>query len=158
MRYQDLYLKKLYETTTLDLAHWNCQHSCSCCITPDDFPTDLWRDNKIPETWDNVKYLIFKIAHNVGQFENTLPTEYDIICKRQLDYYKSSYYPIHVMYGGITDDELTTICQELQNLLGNDYIVYIPNTQDETIVIVHRWDSKSIAYYDNEKTLSNIKN
>lgn len=134
MKYKDLHLEALYEDTPLKLAHWNCAGSCSCCVTEEDFGSNIWKDGQVG-SFETDPYLIFKIAHNIYEFdEYGLPSEDNMICRGLPDDYNYTY-KIYVLYGNLHMSTVRKICRKLQGILGDDYEVIAPKTKSHTIII-----------------------
>ena len=119
MKYKDLNLKKIREDNDLDFAHFTYKNGmCSCCYGPKDLPKRYWRNNTIPEG-DNYTYILFKNANNgsgIVQRDDELKG-YQCV---------SWHFPI---------DKLENVCKDLQEQVGEDYVVLVPTSDWYTILI-----------------------
>lgn len=119
MKYKDLNLKKIREDNDLDFAHFTYQKGmCSCCYGPKDLPKRYWRNNTIPEG-DDYTYILFKNANNGS---GTVKRD-DELKRYQC---VSWHFPI---------DKLENVCKDLQEQVGDDYVVLVPTSDWYTILI-----------------------
>ena len=141
MKYKELNLKKIREDNDLDFAHFTYQNGmCSCCYGPKDLPKRYWRNNTIAEG-DDYTYLLFKNANNGSG-----------IVKRddELKRYQcvSWHFPI---------DKLENVCKDLQEQVGDDYVVLVPTSDWYTILICKKGeaDIESELQNGHYKTIQN---
>lgn len=119
MKYRDLNLKKLRDDNGLDFAHFTYSKGmCSCCYGPKDLPKSYWKDGIIPEG-DDYQYILFKNADN-GSGEVKRDDEIKAYQCIEWDF------PI---------EKLEKVCRDLQEQLGNKYVVKVPESKDYCIVI-----------------------
>ena len=119
MKYKDLNLKKIREDNDLDFAHFTYQNGmCSCCYGPKDLPKRYWRNNTIPEGNDYT-YILFKNANNGSG-----------IVKRddEIDDYTCIGWDFPV-------EKLENVCKDLQDQLGDEYVVLKPKNDLSCILI-----------------------
>lgn len=119
MKYRDLNLKKLREDNDLDFAHYTYQEGmCSCCYSPKDLPKRYWKDGAIPEG-DDYTYILFKNANNGSGVVHRDDEIKDYQC-----------------IGWRFDSaKLEKVCKDLQEQLGDEYIVLVPTDPCWTIVV-----------------------
>ena len=131
-QYKDLNLKKIREDNDLDFAHFTYRKGmCSCCYGPKDLAKRYWRNGIIPEGSDYT-YILFKNASNGSGSVTKEDAIKDYTCI-------SWRFPMEKMH---------KICKELQEQLGDEYIVYIPKCE-RTCILVLTVDSR----YRNEEDL-----
>ena len=140
--YRDLDLKKIRELCDLDFArHTYGRGQCSCCYGPMDMGNQWWtegrRPKRIPLTdnkgnivfgkyrWsrdpDTITYILFKNADNGrGHIRSLNAPIRDRTC---IEYHFSS------------DEQKMKVCRMLQEQLGEEYEVVIPNNPLTCIVI-----------------------
>lgn len=111
MQYQDLNLKKIRDDNGLDFAHFTYQRGmCSCCYGPRDLPKRYWRGNRIPADDYEYTYLLFKNADNgSGHVKRTDEID-NCTC----------------IEWNLPTEKLEKICKDLQEQLGNGYVVLMP--------------------------------
>ncbi|MBR2300642.1 MAG: hypothetical protein IKA41_01645 [Bacteroidaceae bacterium] len=145
-KYGDLKLSKLRDALELDFAHYTyLRGQCSCCYGPLDMPVRYWRKGRKPqkvvtavatetrggafhyeldgERFDieNIKYILFKNANNgCGIKKRTDDIKKD---------YVSWKFPIEM---------LIPVCKALKAQLGDEYNVYVPESESFCIRILHR--------------------
>lgn len=124
MQYGDLNLKKIRDDNGLDFAHFTYQRGmCSCCYGPRDLPKKYWRGNVIPDDDYDYTYLLFKNADNgsghvkrADEIDNYTCIEWD--------------FPM---------EKLEKVCKDLQEQLGDKYVVLMP-TNTYTCIQIFRYD------------------
>lgn len=121
MKYKDLNLKKIREDNDLDFAHFTYQKGmCSCCYGPKDLPKRYWRNNTIPDG-DDYTYILFKNADNgsgvVKRDDEIGGGTYDCVAWD---------FPI---------EKLENVCKDLQDQVGDEYIVFKPKDKMYCILI-----------------------
>ena len=125
MQYGDLNLKKIRDDNGLDFAHFTYQRGmCSCCYGPKDLPKRYWRGNVIPaDDYDDYTYLLFKNADNgSGHVKRT----------DEIDN--------HTCIGWeFPMEKMEKICRDLQEQLGDKYVVLMP-TNTHTCISIYRYD------------------
>ena len=119
MKYKELNLKKIREDNDLDFAHFTYKNNmCSCCYGPKDLPKRYWRGGVIPEG-DDYTYLLFSNANNGSG-----------VVKRDdeiRDYQCINWdFPI---------EKLENVCRDLQEQLGDEYVVLKPQNDMWSIII-----------------------
>ena len=121
MKYKDLNLKKIREDNDLDFAHFTYQRGmCSCCYGPWDLPNRYWRNGqKLPDDGREIQYILFKNADN----GSGVVKREDKIKRYQC---VSWHFPI---------EKLENVCKDLQNQVGDDYVVLVPTSHWYTILI-----------------------
>ena len=124
MKYRDLNLKKIREDNDLDFAHFTYQKGmCSCCYGPKDLPKRYWRGGVIPEHNDYT-YILFKNANNGSGIVKRDDEIKDYQCV-------SWEFPI---------EKLEKVCKDLQEQVGDDYVVLVPTSDWYTILICKKGD------------------
>lgn len=119
MKYKDLNLKKLREDNDLDFAHYTYKEGmCSCCYGPKDLPKRYWKDGVIPDG-DDYTYILFKNANNGSGVVHRDDEIKDYQC----------------ISWRFDDSKLDKVCSDLQEQLGNEYIVLVPTDTHWTIVV-----------------------
>lgn len=128
MKYKDLNLKKLREDNGLDFAHYTYQEGmCSCCYGPKDLPKRYWKGGIIPDG-DEYTYILFKNANNGSGIVHRDDEIKDYQCiEWRLD-----------------DTKLDKVCRDLQEQLGDEYVVLVPTDICWTI-LVRRSNSEYIG-------------
>lgn len=129
MQYGDLNLKKIRDDNGLDFAHFTYQRGmCSCCYGPRDLPKRYWRGNVIPEDDYDYTYLLFKNADNgSGHVKRA----------NEIDNYTC-------IEWGFPMEKLEKICKDLQEQLGDKYVVLMP-TDTYTCIQIFRYDFPYLA-------------
>lgn len=129
MQYGDLNLKKIRDDNGLDFAHFTYQRGmCSCCYGPRDLPKRYWRGNVIPEDDYDYTYLLFKNADNgSGHVKRT----------DEIDNYTC-------IEWGFPMEKLENVCKDLQEQLGDKYVVLMP-TDTYTCIQIFRYDFPYLA-------------
>lgn len=124
MKYKDLNLKKIREDNDLDFAHFTYQRGmCSCCYGPKDLPKRYWRGGVIPKH-DDYTYLLFKNADNGS---GVVKRDDEICCH---SYECISWdFPI---------EKLENVCKDLQEQLGDEYVVLKPKDAMSCILICEK--------------------
>ena len=124
MQYGDLNLKKIRDDNGLDFAHFTYQRGmCSCCYGPKDLPKRYWRGNTIPSDGYDYTYLLFKNADN-GRGHVKRTDEIDN----------------HTCIGwDFPMEKMEKICKDLQEQLGDKYVVLMP-TNTHTCISIYRYD------------------
>ena len=121
--YKDLNLKAIRENCELDFARHTYSHGqCSCCYGPCDMPDRYWTKGKKPanEYDDKYTYILFKNADNgcgIKRF-NDFIENYTCVEYRIKD-----------------DEQKNKVCKMLQEQLGNDYFVEVPDNDMKCIII-----------------------
>lgn len=124
MQYGDLNLKKIRDDNGLDFAHFTYQRGmCSCCYGPRDLPKRYWRGNVIPEDDYDYTYLLFKNSDN-GSGHVKRSDEIDNYTCIEWDF------PM---------EKLEKVCKDLQEQLGDKYVVLMP-TDTYTCIQIFRYD------------------
>lgn len=133
IKYGDLNLAEIRDKVGLDFAHYTFKKGqCSCCYGPKDLPSRYWRNNTIledkkpfsfAEGKDNVEedeytYLLFKNADNGSG------------CVKRSDFIERTY----IMWA-FPMKWMKPVCDMLQEQLGEDYVVVIPEDHYECIGI-----------------------
>lgn len=123
MKYQELNLKKIREDNGLDFAHFTyLRNMCSCCSTPLEFPARYWHKGIKPTSMDNAQYLIFKNADNgSGRVTRTEDIK---------DYQSIAWQ--------FPEKKLLKICKDIQDQMGNEYVVLIPKSKYFCILAIKR--------------------
>lgn len=124
MQYGDLNLKKIRDDNGLDFAHFTYQRGmCSCCYGPRDLPKRYWRGNVIPEDDYDYTYLLFKNADNgSGHVKRT----------DEIDNYTCIEWRFPM-------EKLEKVCKDLQEQLGDKYVVLMP-ADKYTCIGIYRAD------------------
>lgn len=130
MQYKDLDLKKIRDDNGLDFAHFTYQRGmCSCCYGPKDLPKRYWRGNVIPEKdYDDCTYLLFKNADNGDGHVKRTDEIKDYQC----------------IEWSFPMEKLRKICRELQEQVGDNYMVMIPPDESNCIIIFGKSNADSI--------------
>jgi hypothetical protein len=129
MQYKDLNLKKIRDDNGLDFAHFTYQRGmCSCCYGPRDLPKRYWRGNTILEDSYDYTYLLFKNADNGGGHVKRADEIGDYTCIEW-------HFPM---------EKMKTICQDLQEQVGNEYVVMTPPNEMHCIIIFKKSNTDSI--------------
>lgn len=129
MQYGDLNLKKIRDDNGLDFAHFTYQRGmCSCCYGPRDLPKRYWRGNVIPEDDYDYTYLLFKNADNGSGHVKRAD---------EIDNYTC-------IEWGFPMEKLEKICKDLQEQLGDKYVVLMP-TNTYTCIQIFRYDFPYLA-------------
>lgn len=122
MKYKELNLKKIRDDNGLDFAHYTYKKGmCSCCYGPKDLPKRYWKNGVILEH-DDYTYILFKNADNgsgVVKRDDEIRS-YQCISWR---------FPM---------EKLQKVCDDLQNQLGNNYVVIVPKDNFTCIIIEKR--------------------
>lgn len=131
MQYGDLNLKKIRDDNGLDFAHFTYQKGmCSCCYGPRDLPKRYWRGNIIPDDDYDYTYLLFKNADNgSGHVKKTDEID-DYTC----------------IEWGFPMEKMEKVCKDLQEQLGDEYVVLMP-TDTYTCIQIFRYDYPYLADY-----------
>lgn len=129
MQYGDLNLKKIRDDNGLDFAHFTYQRGmCSCCYGPRDLPKRYWRGNVIPDDDCDYTYLLFKNADNgSGHVKRT----------DEIDNYTC-------IEWGFPMEKMERVCKDLQEQLGDKYVVLMP-TDTYTCIQIFRYDYPYLA-------------
>lgn len=119
MKYENLNLKLVRELNDLDFAHFTYQPGmCSCCYGPKDLPKRYWKGGVIPEHNDYT-YLLFKNADNgrghVKRYEEISDCTY--------------------IEWSFPKEKLEQVCYNLQEQLGDEYVVLVPKSTMKCIAI-----------------------
>lgn len=124
MQYGNLNLKKIRDDNGLDFAHFTYRRGmCSCCYGPLDLPKRYWRGGKKPVEveghyeldgqkvdTDNIQYILFKNADSgSGHVKRTDEID-NCTC----------------IEWNLPTEKLEKICKDLQEQLGNGYVVLMP--------------------------------
>lgn len=129
MQYGDLNLKKIRDDNGLDFAHFTYQRGmCSCCYGPRDLPKRYWRGNVIPEDDYDYTYLLFKNADNGSGHVKRAD---------EIDNYTC-------IEWGFPMEKLEKICKDLQEQLGDKYVVLMP-TNTHTCIQIFKYDFPYLA-------------
>lgn len=129
MQYGDLNLKKIRDDNGLDFAHFTYQRGmCSCCYGPRDLPKRYWRGNVIPEDDYDYTYLLFKNADNGSGHVKRAD---------EIDNYTC-------IEWGFPMEKLEKICKDLQEQLGDKYVVLMP-TNIHTCIQIFKYDFPYLA-------------
>lgn len=141
MQYGDLNLKKIRDENELDFAHFTYQRGmCSCCYGPLDLPKRYWKGGKKPVEveidgkWhyeldgqkvntDNIQYILFKNADNGSGHVRRAD---------EIDNYTC-------IEWGFPMEKLEKVCKDLQEQLGDKYVVLMP-TDTYTCIEIFRYD------------------
>ena len=137
--YGELNLKAIREACDLDFAHYTFgRGQCSCCYGPLDMAKRYWRNGKKP-----VKVLENRLIHYEldGQRYDTNKTTY-ILFKNAYNgvgRIKSKDEPIknrtYIAYRFEDDEQKQKVCSMLQDQLGNEYVVQVPQNKLTCIAI-----------------------
>ena len=129
MMYKELNLKKIREDNDLDFAHFTYQKGmCSCCYGPWDLPKRYWRGGVVQARHGDAQYILFKNADNgSGHVKRT----------DEIDNYTC-------IEWGFPMEKLEKICKELQEQLGDKYVVLMP-TDTYTCIQIFRYDFPYLA-------------
>jgi hypothetical protein len=129
MQYGDLNLKKIRDDNGLDFAHFTYQRGmCSCCYGPRDLTKRYWRGNVIHEDDYDYTYLLFNNADNgSGHVKRT----------DEIDNYTC-------IEWGFPMEKLEKVCKDLQEQLGDKYVVLMP-TDTYTCIQIFRYDFPYLA-------------
>jgi hypothetical protein len=121
MTYSELDLKKIREDNGLDFAHFTYKRGqCSCCYGPWDLPARYWHNGEIPDRRDGISYILFKNADNgSGHVTKSCKIENNTCIEWSM-----------------TDEQLTSVCADLQHQLGAGYSVEKPKDKS-TCIIIH---------------------
>lgn len=132
-QYKDLDLNKIAKEAGLDFAHWSCRGNSSCCVDIlKDFPQKYFTKKKEQILRENFQYLLFANSHNRS---GDVKKDY-VICY-QSDEHNGIYsrlYPVYVFCNISSEDTLNSICDLLQEQLGDKYEVVKP-TEDSCLQI-----------------------
>lgn len=129
MQYGDLNLKKIRDDNGLDFAHFTYQRGmCSCCYGPRDLPKRYWRGNRIPADDYEYTYLLFKNADNGSGHVKRAD---------EIDNYTC-------IEWGFPMEKLEKICKDLQEQLGDKYVVLMP-TNTHTCIQIFKYDFPYLA-------------
>ena len=142
MQYKDLNLKKIRDDNGLDFAHFTYQRGmCSCCYGPLDLPKRYWRGGKRPVEVDDhyevdgqrintndVQFILFKNANNGSGSVKSADKIKDYQCIEW-------HFPM---------EKMKRICQELQNQVGDEYVVMAPPNEGYCIIIFKKSNVDSI--------------
>lgn len=129
MQYGDLNLKKIRDDNGLDFAHFTYQRGmCSCCYGPRDLPKRYWRGNVIPEDDYDYTYLLFKNADNGSGHVKRAD---------EIDNYTC-------IEWGFPMEKLKKVCKDLQEQLGDKYVVLMP-TDTYTCIQIFKYDFPYLA-------------
>jgi hypothetical protein len=154
MQYGDLNLKKIRDDNGLDFAHFTYQRGmCSCCYGPLDLPKRYWRGGKKPVEveghyeldgqkvdTDNIQYILFKNADNgSGHVKRT----------DEIDNYTCIGWDFPM-------EKLEKICKDLQEQLGDKYVVLMP-TDIYTCIQIFRYDFPYLADKIKERDYIDIR-
>ena len=148
-KYGDLNLRKIREDNDLDFAHFTYKRGqCSCCYGPLDMADRYWKkkpikvmdedvteasdgcftykihyeiDGKIIDI-DDLQYILFKNAYNGSGTK----TKNDEIGKYTCISWQ------------MPMDKLRKVCEDLKSQLDEDYKVYMPLSDMNTIIIVRK--------------------
>ena len=137
--YGDLNLKAIREACDLDFAHYTYgRGQCSCCYGPLDMAKRYWRNSKKPieveegglihyeldgQRYDDRKttYILFKNACNgSGRIKNKAEPIKNYTC---------------ISYRFASDEQKQKVCSMLQEQLGNEYVVQVPQNTLHCIII-----------------------
>ena len=138
--YAELDLKKIRDVCGLDFArHTYSNGQCSCCYGPWDMPAKYWAKGKKPKKtamyddkgkisgwcydrpFSEITYILFKNANNgTGYIRNMAQFIEDYTC---------------IEYRFANDEQKMQVCKMLQEQLGDEYDVQIPETNDMCIVL-----------------------
>ena len=119
MKYKDLNLKQIREANNLDFAHFTYQRGmCSCCYGPKNLPKRYWRNGIIPKH-DNYTYLLFKNADNGSGHVKRDEDIDDYTC----------------IEWRFPEEKLDDVCRDLQEQLGDEFVVLVPKSNFHCIVI-----------------------
>ena len=125
-RYKDLNLKKIMKDFDLDFAHYTyLPGQCTCCYGPWDMASTHWKDGIVPKTQEErnkARYIIFKNADNGSGIRS------------KNDFIEDETY-IEWNNEAISMQEITKICEALQEQLGEEYKVYVPQSGEYCICI-----------------------
>lgn len=129
MQYGDLNLKKIRDDNGIDFAHFTYQRGmCSCCYGPKDLPKRYWRGNIIPNDDYDYTYLLFKNADNGSGHVKRTDEIKNHTCIEW-------YFPM---------EKLEKICKDLQEQLGDEYVVLMP-TDTLTCIGIYKADFPYLA-------------
>ena len=146
MQYKDLNLKKIRDENGLDFAHFTYQRGmCSCCYGPLDLPGRYWRGGKRPVHVEvdgysgyeldgkkvhtnDIQYLLFKNANNGGGIVKGADEIKDYQC----------------IEWGFPMEKLNKICRDLQEQVGDDYVVMVPPSKMNCIIVFSKSNTDSI--------------
>lgn len=142
MQYGDLNLKKIRDDNGFDFAHFTYQRGmCSCCYGPLDLPKRYWRGGKKPieveghyeldgqkVDTDNIQYILFKNADNGSGHVRRAD---------EIDNYTC-------IEWGFPMEKLKKVCKDLQEQLGDKYVVLMP-TDTYTCIEIFRYDFPYLA-------------
>jgi hypothetical protein len=101
---------------------------CSCCYGPRDLPKRYWRGNTILEDSYDYTYLLFNNADNGGGHVKRADEIGDYTCIEW-------HFPM---------EKMKTICQDLQEQVGNEYVVMAPPNEMHCIIIFKKSNTDSI--------------
>lgn len=136
MQYKDLNLKKIRDDNELDFAHFTYQRGmCNCCYGPLDLPKRYWRGSKKPiavddglgsyeldgqrVNTDDIQFILFKNANNGS---GTVKGADEIKGYQCIEWH----FPM---------EKMKKICQELQEQVGDEYVVMVPPNKMHCIII-----------------------
>ena len=143
MQYKDLNLKKIRDDNGLDFAHFTYQRGmCSCCYGPLDLPKRYWRGGSKPVNIegryyelngrkvnsDDIQFILFKNANNGS---GTVKKD-DVIKSYQCIEWN---FPL---------DKMEKICKDLQEQVGNEYVVMMPPSKTYCIIVIKNNDVERI--------------
>lgn len=152
MQYKDLNLKKIRDDNGLDFAHFTYQRGmCSCCYGPLDLPGRYWRGGKKPiEVEDDgwygyelngrrvdslgIQYILFKNANNGSGIVKGTDEIKDYQCVEWR-------FPM---------EKMNWICGELQEQVGDNYVVMVPPNEMHCIIIFGKNNVDSIERHKQE--------
>ena len=139
--YADLDLVKIREECRLDFArHTYSKGQCSCCYGPVDMPAKYWAKGKKPKrinkeydkdgrlrSWSydrnlrTISYILFKNAYNGSGYIKSLDEPVrDCTC---------------IEYRFANDEQKMKVCEMLQEQLGDEYEVEVPENALTCIVL-----------------------
>jgi hypothetical protein len=137
--YGDLNLKKIRESCDLDFAHYTYRAGqCSCCYGPLDMAKKYWRKGKKPVEVKEGGLIHYELD---GQRYNTSKTTYILFknaCNgsgriKSKDEVIKNYTCIE--YNFESDEQKQKVCSMLQDQLGSDYVVQVPQNNLTCIII-----------------------
>lgn len=139
MLYKELNLSAIRQKNNLDFAHYTYRPGqCSCCYGPKDLAKKYWKNKTIPEH-DDYTYLLFKNAYNGSGYVKATDTIKDGVC----------------ISWDFPEEKLVDVCKDLQEQLGDNYIVLMPKNHMHCIIIatVNGW---AFEHYMNDGQYLNI--
>jgi hypothetical protein len=146
MQYKDLNLKKIREENGLDFAHFTYNKGmCSCCYGPLDLPGRYWRGGKKPVEVDidgtsyceldgekvknnDIQFILFKNANNGSGYVKGSNEIKDYQC----------------IEWDFPMEKMKKICQDLQEQVGQEYVVMVPPNNMNCIIIFKNNNKDSI--------------